>query len=128
MSWTELRLPKNVVVKGALPTGQLPRDLVDDMLEIDLPDGTTIDVGWVPEHDPRGAYRIVVFRDYWVNQVEEPLYTRSRERVLEALLAIVRERTRPRFAAGSGLTEVPAPEWPAPGLRAVRYKAEACNA
>ena len=34
-------------------------------MEIDLPDGRTIDIGWVPDRNPNGAYRLSVFKDFW---------------------------------------------------------------
>lgn len=63
--WVDLGLPASVVVRGGLPRSQAPADLVGDMLEIDIPDGTTLEVGWEPEHDPGGWYRVVIFRGYW---------------------------------------------------------------
>lgn len=52
-------------VPGCTVTGYLydsddPRDLGQDMLEIHGQNGVTVDVGWVPEGDPDGAYLIAV--------------------------------------------------------------------
>jgi hypothetical protein len=41
-----------------------PGVLTQDLLLIELPGKTFIDVSWFPEHDPSGAYTITVFRGY----------------------------------------------------------------
>jgi hypothetical protein len=92
MTYNDLDLPAGAVMKGAIPPGQSELELVADMIEVDLPDGTTIEVGWVPEHNPSGSYRLVVFRDWWANKEESPLFTRSREQVIELVRAIARQR------------------------------------
>jgi hypothetical protein len=43
--------------------------LTQDLLLVELPGKTFIDVSWFPEHDPSGAYSITVFRDR--NQIVE---------------------------------------------------------
>ena len=65
MSTIELRLGGDVKVRGSLHDTSDPSYLTEDMIEIDLPDGRTIEVGWLPERDPGGAYRLTVFKDYW---------------------------------------------------------------
>lgn len=77
MTRVELQLPEGIVVKGGLYSPTEPRHLVQDMLEIDLPSGITIDVGWYPECDPSGAFKVVVFRDFWRNQLRDPFETKS---------------------------------------------------
>jgi hypothetical protein len=37
--------------------------LTEDLMLIELPDKTYIDVSWFPEHDPSGSFVITVFRD-----------------------------------------------------------------
>ncbi len=32
-------------------------------------EGYWLDLGWYPEADPQGQYRVVLFRDYWNNQL-----------------------------------------------------------
>ncbi|OGQ82488.1 MAG: hypothetical protein A3F90_08865 [Deltaproteobacteria bacterium RIFCSPLOWO2_12_FULL_60_19] len=87
----ELHLPENVVVKGALYTTTDPAYLVQDMLEIDLPNGITIDVGWYPESDPAGSFQVVVFRDHWDNQLREPFETKSIEDVTREVKRLAEE-------------------------------------
>jgi hypothetical protein len=59
---------------GAQLRGQLYRDPgtrygTGDVLEIELPTGYVIDVGWDDEHET-GTFTIVVYRDYWGNQTQ----------------------------------------------------------
>jgi hypothetical protein len=86
--WASL-LPPGSVVKGSLPETQDPAELVSDMLEIDLPDGRTIDAGWVPEHDPAGSYRVVAYRDYW-HRHTAVAWTRDRAEVVRTVSALAR--------------------------------------
>jgi hypothetical protein len=107
--WADLKLPRGILVKGGIPTSRDPADLVSDMVEIDLPDGTTLDVGWVPEHDPSGRYRLKLYRGYWAKTVEGPLYSKSRDAIIAAIGNIVRERSAPQSVAASGSIEVGMP-------------------
>ena len=74
-----------VVVKGQLYHTYDPADLDQDILEIDLPNGISIDVGWHPESDPGGSFRIVVFRNFWPNQLRDPIRTQNVSEVVEAV-------------------------------------------
>lgn len=67
----DLKLPASAVVKGALYNSLEPPFLIEEILEIDLPTGITISVGWQPEFDASGAFHIAVFRGYWTNLLEE---------------------------------------------------------
>lgn len=65
------KIPKNSVIRGQLEDTTDPTWLLQDMVEIDLPNGNTIDIGWHPECDINGYYRIVLFKDQWENKIEE---------------------------------------------------------
>lgn len=54
----------DVIVKGEIFNSKDPIVLSEDLLEIELPSGRIIDVGWYPEHDPEGAYRILLYRGH----------------------------------------------------------------
>lgn len=54
----------DVVVKGEIYDSDDTDVLLQDLLEIGLPSGNTIDVGWYPEHDPNGQYRVILYRDF----------------------------------------------------------------
>ena len=54
----------SVVVKGELFDSKDPVVLSEDLLEIDLQSGRAIDVGWYPEHDPQGQYRVLLYRGH----------------------------------------------------------------
>ena len=45
-------------IKGELYDSLDVDVLLQDLLEIDMPGDTTIDVGWYPEHDPSGNFRV----------------------------------------------------------------------
>lgn len=71
MNKIDFGLPQAVVVKGAIYDTMDPQYLREELLEIDLPDGLTISVGWEPHCDPSGSFRIVLFKDYWTdNRIE----------------------------------------------------------
>lgn len=82
-------LPEGAVIKGSLDFLSRPFlrvvDLVSDMVEIDLPCGETIDVGWVPEHDFSGCYRICLYKDFWDNKVIEDIYVNDISDVLQTI-------------------------------------------
>ncbi|HEY5311121.1 MAG TPA: hypothetical protein VIK18_01335 [Pirellulales bacterium] len=65
MAKIELNLGGDVKVRGTLYDKSDPNYLSEDMIEIDLPDGRTVEVGWLPDRDPSGSYRLTVFKDYW---------------------------------------------------------------
>ena len=53
----------DVCIKGEIFASQNPIVLSHDLLEVSLPSGKSIDVGWYPEHDPTGKYRVLLYRD-----------------------------------------------------------------
>lgn len=43
-------------------------DLKEDLIQIEYDDGYIIDVGWYPEFDPMGNFKLVLIKDYdWEN-------------------------------------------------------------
>jgi hypothetical protein len=69
-------LRERAVVRGAVVRGAIYRELhpdllLQDILEIDLPSGKTIDVGWYPEHDVAGAFRVRLYRGNILDLVRE---------------------------------------------------------
>src|SRR6478752_5616718 len=50
------------VVVNSLYDSQEPGFLTQDLLLVELPGRTFIDVSWFPEHDPSGSYCVSVFR------------------------------------------------------------------
>lgn len=69
MKQISLKLPDDAIVRGALYDTMDPLFLVQDILDVVLPDGVIIDVGWYPESDPSGEYRITVYQDTWQNKL-----------------------------------------------------------
>ena len=59
----DLRMaPGANVVVSSLFDSKDPGFLTQDLLLVELPGKTYIDVSWFPEHDPNGAYTISVLR------------------------------------------------------------------
>jgi hypothetical protein len=52
------------VVVNSLYDSTDPGFLTEDLMLVQLPGKTYIDVSWFPEHDPAGAYIVTVFRDH----------------------------------------------------------------
>ena len=94
----DLHLGDDVIVKGNLYPTKDPVYLREDLLEIDLPSGVTIDVGWYPEGDPEGAYRIVVFKGYWVRQIIEPITTPETDRAVQVIRSLCSMFAAPRLS------------------------------
>jgi hypothetical protein len=58
------RLPNARLVVSSLFDSKEPELLTQDLLLVELPGSTYIDVSWFPEHDPSGAYVVTVFRGH----------------------------------------------------------------
>lgn len=101
MNPIDLQLGDDVIVKGCVYQTKEPVYLREDLLEIDLPSGLTIDVGWYPEGDPGGAYRIVLFRGHWANQVVEPITTPDTDRAIEIIRTLCAIYAPPRLSSSS---------------------------
>ena len=52
-----------VRIKGTLYESLDADVLLQDLLEMEMPGGKTIDVGWYPEHDPNGRFRVRLYQD-----------------------------------------------------------------
>jgi hypothetical protein len=59
-----LNAPGAMVVVNSLYDSKDPGFLVQDLVLVELPGMTYIDVSWFPEHDPSGAYTVSVFRGH----------------------------------------------------------------
>ncbi len=64
-----------LAVRGCIYEEMDEECLTEDLLEVDLRTGKTIEVGWVPDGDPSGHFRIIIFQDYWTNQIGSPIYS-----------------------------------------------------
>ncbi len=54
--------PGAKLVVNSLYDSTEPGFLTQDLLLVELPSHAHIDVSWIPEHDPSGAYYVTVFR------------------------------------------------------------------
>jgi len=57
------------VLYNSLYDSLQPSVLTSDVLLVELPDGVFVDVGWYPERDPNGQFRICVFQGAWDNRL-----------------------------------------------------------
>lgn len=62
MRTIQLDLGSECELIGALHESDDVRDLSQDMLEIRMPSGMSVEAGWVPEADPDGAYEVLLCR------------------------------------------------------------------
>ncbi len=89
----------NAAIRGDLhPPNDLAL-LTQDMLEVELPNGVIIDVGWYPEHDPNGEYGIAVFQDHPDKPLEKPIYTKNLTDAIVAVETIAQRMTRRQASA-----------------------------
>lgn len=83
--------PGVIDIRGELAVSAEPRDLTQDVLEIELDNGVFIDVGWYPEHDPHGQYHIRAFLECWENQItKRPIRVASTEEAIEVVDGLVK--------------------------------------
>lgn len=59
MSPVEISVPGAEVLYNSLYGDQDPSYLTQDILAIRLQDGTLADIGWYPQFDPNGAYKVI---------------------------------------------------------------------
>jgi hypothetical protein len=83
---------------GSVVTGEILRDysafpqrLTPDIMQVMLPSGYGIDVGWLPAFDPGGTFQIVVFKGVWDNQVMEPIETSTPDEAARLVESLARE-------------------------------------
>ena len=86
-----------------------PNLLVADILLVRLQNDISIDVGWYPEDDPEGEFRIRVYRRGWENQLlPQPITTTDPREV-------VREVNR--LAAKYSGVSTASISWSPPGVK-----------
>lgn len=101
MTYVKLNLPDEAQVIGDLCDRTDADYLTQDMLQVELPGNVFIDVGWYPDLDPKGEYRIVVFKDRVENQIEPMFASRDVAEVEETIGRIVDRHLQPVKQQGS---------------------------
>lgn len=84
-------VPDSAKVLGELYESTHPDVLLQDVLEIQLPNDIYIDVRWYPEHDPAGCFWIRMYQQNWENQIGETIkYTEPQDvkGIVELLAAV----------------------------------------
>ena len=75
MNLIDFGFDSSIKVLGVMRDTMEAKYLCEDMLEIDLPGGLTIGIGWEPHCDPSGAFHIALFRKYSTENVIAPIIT-----------------------------------------------------
>ena len=88
--------PITPFIPGATITGELypdfdGRNLDQDILQVAMPSGITIDVGWYPSNDANGCFKIVTYRDYWRDTVRPTVETKNPHVVAATVREIAEE-------------------------------------
>jgi hypothetical protein len=86
----EFSLPEGATIKGCLFASHNPELLAEDLVEVDLPSGLTIDLGWYPEGEPSGSFQIVLYSEYWGNQIIPPIQKRTIPEVVQTVEELAR--------------------------------------
>src|SRR5262249_10233159 len=76
------------------------------ILEIELPSDLTIDVGWYPEGDPVGAFQVVLYRDYWSNQLVPPVEVKTISDVVKEVEKLAKTYSAPREQPLTAQTQI----------------------
>lgn len=95
MSIIPLQLPPQVKVLGALRTRSNVWELDQDMLAIELPNRIFIAVGWYPDCDPKGEYRMMIFKDTVDHPIEPTIRTKDFRVVKSNINRVVKTFTSP---------------------------------
>jgi hypothetical protein len=106
MSYVNLNLPTQAKVLGALRKTDVLHDLNEDMLQIELPGDVFVDVGWYPDWDPNGEYRLKVFHDTVDSQLEPQFCSRDVNAVEATIYYLVAKYLRSVQAIGTGGSEI----------------------
>lgn len=69
-------------------------ELDQDILEVELPNGLTVAVGWFPECDPTGHFVVTTFRRYWTDKVGDPLTAKTPQDAADIVRRIAEEASR----------------------------------
>ena len=82
-----------VTVTGEVYDSMEPDFLLQDLVEVELPNGEIVDLGWYPEHDPTGQFRVVVF-DYQSMTRSEEHFTGDLATALNIVERIIKDKVK----------------------------------
>jgi hypothetical protein len=89
-----------VTVTGEVYDSMEPDFLLQDLVEVALPNGEIVDIGWYPEHDPTGQFRVMVFDDQSMTRSEEH-FTRDLATALKIVERIIKDKVQRRTEAST---------------------------
>jgi hypothetical protein len=104
MSTISLNLPTQAHWIGALHDKQKLHNLDHDMLSVELPGEIFIDVGWHPNWDSNGQYRISVYQKDIDNKLETTAYSRDPAHVKNLVEELARSYTPSIQISASSVT------------------------
>jgi hypothetical protein len=79
MTPINMTLPPGVKVRGAIYPTLDPECLDSELLQMELPNGVFIDVGWYPSGDPHGAFYVTAFLSSWDHRLKRESTRSPRE-------------------------------------------------
>ena len=98
-------LPSGCEVRGSLYLDPALRYESGDVLEVGLPTGLTIDVGW-DDDSSDGPFRIAVYREYFGDRLSISEFVKSK--MLSRRSSGWRENIRSLFGGSESIAETPA--------------------
>jgi hypothetical protein len=93
-----IRVPQGSEIANYLYPEMDLDDLDQDLITVRLPSGYFVDVGWYPEHDPRGRFVTRVFQGAWDNQkLDKTLETRNISELIFNVETLAEHFSRPNL-------------------------------
>jgi hypothetical protein len=86
-----LALPPGATLVGELRDDFAADELDQDILQISLPGGVVIDVGWRPEYELDGEFEVVVYRGDWDNPLLKPVREKDPLALADIITDLARE-------------------------------------
>jgi hypothetical protein len=99
-----ITMPRGIsatIVYDSLHENNAVAHLTQDVALVALPGDVFIDVGWHPERDPSGSYKISVYRETWQNQLMEPILTNDPHEVARQVAFLAAKYFAEPVASGS---------------------------
>ncbi|HZW34430.1 MAG TPA: hypothetical protein VFF52_27145 [Isosphaeraceae bacterium] len=96
-------LPPGTQVRGVLYNDPAHVYGLGDVLEVELPTGLTIDVGW-DEDSPQGPFRLTVYREYFGDHFID-FHVRDLDQVVIEVQRLAAELSGPGIVSGGTQTE-----------------------
>lgn len=97
-----IQIPEDCKAVGCLYESDDHRDLGEDMMDISLPHGLLLSVGWYPEGDKSGSY-VVTLTKLW-SFVEGPFRSTDPHETAKHICSLIKNFNEPAGRAGGPVT------------------------